>query len=344
MAGDRQRHARRVDVGPQGRPAQAEHTRRARGHRRRCDEGGLWRQPAHPAWRLLPGFADCVRQHRQPVAGSRSFAARADVGASRPGRFTKAARSSGAHRERGAGRARRYCRHGRRLPGREGHHRPGIQRCEVCADRRNSVATDTGLRLRTVAADGSGLRYRSSLADVACQSGRRPTRRQPQHSRQFIAVAENPRHRAGDAVSRADRRSRLADAELAEPPAPGTWLPDRPSRGDQPDRPLFFLLEAEARCHVPRVAGAASAHPRREARSPGAVHAAAGQLGRDPDPRRSGHAQRKRSHRFVLGPHHAGVPAHSRSADDSRAQLHRPGHGHIASRCHRRRDVRQEVL
>ena len=47
------------------------------------------RQPAHPARCLLPGAADCLRQHRQPAAGARHGAPRADRDPAGAGRDRK---------------------------------------------------------------------------------------------------------------------------------------------------------------------------------------------------------------------------------------------------------------
>ncbi len=70
-----------------------------------------------------------------------------------------------------------------------------------------------------------------------------------------------------------------------------------------------------------------------EARGAGSVHAAAGQLGRDPHSRGPGHAEHERRDRLVLGPRHARLSRDPGPADRPRPRHHRSGHRLATRNC-----------
>ena len=80
----------------------------------------------------------------------------------------------------------------------------------------------------------------------------------------------------------------------------------------------YFLSAAKARCDVPRTAGPALAYSRRRARGARAVHAAAGQLGRDCDSPGPRDAEHERGDRLFVGSRQRRLPGDAGRTDCAR--------------------------
>ena len=213
-------------------------------------EGGLRRQPTHPAHRLLPGAADRLREHCQPAAGTRRSAACANLRSPRSGRIAQTTHPPVAHRKPRALRSSAASPVCCRLSGREAasSRSPFTARTIVPIDATPSLpvlAFAFGLSLLTGMLFGTAPAWFTSHADPA----EALARSQSQHARPLLSAAENSRDRAGDAVHRLARRRRSAYPQPEQYGASELWLRDRPSFSIVMNGPSATYSEPQARRH-----------------------------------------------------------------------------------------------